>query len=1119
MADIRITPALSIMAFTSSLGFKETFTQEVSGSITLYGSGSTGRTDIFSVDGNNGRLFSVSDDLSNSLFSVNTIAGLPVIEAFADNTVNIGKYGAYSFQALGNGNAGIGSGSVMFVSASGAVGIGTTIPVKKLHIKGGDDDVLFLDNGGQQYTTQYFANNGTSKSFLAWDNTNSLYQLGTIGSSNLTFLTANTERMRITAAGLVGIGTTSPSYKLSILTSGTLGISLNTSTSTVGTPQIDLYDSGRSQETVISSTDGTTTGTYIASYSNHPLLFGTNAGSSATAKMIITSAGNVGIGTTGGFNSISGTETTLHIVNSNAASLYLNATSGKKWALYGASLGFNIYNATDGITPLVITNAGLVGIGTTNPLSKLQVSAGRSYFFSGDSYSVGLAQTAAQGNYMYLGTAADGTFYISETSGTARVTVQQGGNVGIGITTPQASLSFANTVGNKIDFYHSTVSTGDRYGIQVQSDQLIIHSGAAGLSTGGILLGKSTTSTFTEAMRITNGGNVGIGTTSPGQKLQVEGSLLVNAGSSATAYRDIMLGGIGGWATGESHGIDTVYNTASSPTTFSRIESYFDGTNGKIRFRNLFNASNPRTDILMTIQGDGNVGINNDSPSYKLTVEGNVNNTYVAAIGNTAASGHSVYMGFNDGTNRAGITVEGGGGNASSYGLEIGTYLVARDDGRVGIGTTNPSSTLQVVGNVVATSFTGSLLGNVDGSATSATTATTATNATNIAISADATNISRYLTFVGSTTGNNGALVNADLLYNPSIDLLSINNMWVWKGKNNTALSDNTMIGSGSGANLSAWSAGSADRNTALGYFAGNALTTGRANMMFGFGAGQLLTTGGFNVLIGQQAGLYTNANSYNCALGTLSFFAYGNASAEYNTAIGYRSMQGTGANQSTNSANNNVTIGRDTGFSLSTGTYNVAIGSLAGDSISTGGGNTLIGSGSGENITTGNHNTLVGKYAGTTSLTSTVVLSDGLGNIQLWATGSRVSLSGSLAVGAVGVSSTVGRIDASNDIVAYSTSDIHLKENIHPIENALYKVSLISGNTFDWKSDPELTILHGFEGRDVGVIAQEIESILPEVVTTRDSGYKAVKYEKLVPLLIEAIKELTDKVNKLENK
>jgi len=64
--------------------------------LNVAGSGSVSNTSLSSVNGNNGRLFEVTDDLSNSLFSVNTIAGLPVIEAFADNTVKLGKYNAGS---------------------------------------------------------------------------------------------------------------------------------------------------------------------------------------------------------------------------------------------------------------------------------------------------------------------------------------------------------------------------------------------------------------------------------------------------------------------------------------------------------------------------------------------------------------------------------------------------------------------------------------------------------------------------------------------------------------------------------------------------------------------------------------------------------------------------------------------------------------------------------------------------------------------------------------------------------------------------------------------------------------------------------------------------------------
>jgi len=109
------------------------------------------------------------------------------------------------------------------------------------------------------------------------------------------------------------------------------------------------------------------------------------------------------------------------------------------------------------------------------------------------------------------------------------------------------------------------------------------------------------------------------------------------------------------------------------------------------------------------------------------------------------------------------------------------------------------------------------------------------------------------------------------------------------------------------------------------------------------------------------------------------------------------------------------------------------------------------------------------------------------------------------------------GALRVMGDITAFYSSDERLKDNISPIKNALAKVSSISGNTFTWneKSDDDK------QGNDdVGVIAQEIEKLgLPNVVTTRDSGYKAVKYEKLVPLLIEAIKELKEEVDELKSR
>ena len=112
--------------------------------------------------------------------------------------------------------------------------------------------------------------------------------------------------------------------------------------------------------------------------------------------------------------------------------------------------------------------------------------------------------------------------------------------------------------------------------------------------------------------------------------------------------------------------------------------------------------------------------------------------------------------------------------------------------------------------------------------------------------------------------------------------------------------------------------------------------------------------------------------------------------------------------------------------------------------------------------------------------------------------------------VGGVGVE---GALNVGGDITAFASSDVTLKENITPISNAVDKVRSISGNTFTWN---EKSVYNGEEG--TGIIAQEIEALgLPGVTETRQDGTKAVRYDRLVPLLIEAIKELDTKVKSLE--
>ena len=151
--------------------------------------------------------------------------------------------------------------------------------------------------------------------------------------------------------------------------------------------------------------------------------------------------------------------------------------------------------------------------------------------------------------------------------------------------------------------------------------------------------------------------------------------------------------------------------------------------------------------------------------------------------------------------------------------------------------------------------------------------------------------------------------------------------------------------------------------------------------------------------------------------------------------------------------------------------------------------------------------------YNGAVPGTNDFLIFNTSGNAEIPNGDLKVTL-GSIAVGNITNSTTDGRIDASNDVVAFSTSDIRLKDNIKTIDKALDKVNSIQGIEFDWIEKEEV---HGNSGHDIGVIAQEIEKILPDVVTTRDSGYKAVKYEKIVPLLIEAIKDLSKQVDGLK--
>jgi hypothetical protein len=120
------------------------------------------------------------------------------------------------------------------------------------------------------------------------------------------------------------------------------------------------------------------------------------------------------------------------------------------------------------------------------------------------------------------------------------------------------------------------------------------------------------------------------------------------------------------------------------------------------------------------------------------------------------------------------------------------------------------------------------------------------------------------------------------------------------------------------------------------------------------------------------------------------------------------------------------------------------------------------------------------------------------------------LTVSGATATGALTVT---GAVTATGDITAFFTSDKRHKNNIQTIPNALEKVSKLNGVTWEWNDDVnEVTK----STPKTGLIAQEVQEVLPEVVKTRDDGFLALDYSKMMGLMVEAIKEQQQQIHNL---
>ena len=436
--------------------------------------------------------------------------------------------------------------------------------------------------------------------------------------------------------------------------------------------------------------------------------------------------------------------------NANGTYIYSNQSGGVSIHAEGVA---PLALSTNGSFRLYINSGGNVGIGTTSPSALLSVGAGTGNPFStqfravirGASNRTLYLDSESGGASMWWGNGSTPHFAIDSASGggaafwthaggtwNSRMTINSDGNVGIGTTSPSALFEvYGNSADGTPTFkvtstaaggtfnwagtiLNSSLGSSRNYILLIGQAASTKNSGYIGYNHSGTGGSNSNFLTFghygsDNLVNINGLGNVGIGTTSPGQLLHVNGGqLLVNSGTSVAAYRDIMMGGIGGWSTGESHGIDTVYNTASSPTTFTRIESYFDGSSASMYFRNFFNSSAPQTSILMTIRGNGTVGIGTTNPN--IYSNGFVNQFTVSStsgygnisVAGTSGNGGGIDFG-NQTVRQAGVySLDGShlgfytNGTNSSNGLTERIRILS--DGNVGIGTTSPAYKLDVTG-------------------------------------------------------------------------------------------------------------------------------------------------------------------------------------------------------------------------------------------------------------------------------------------------------------------------------------------------------------------------------------------------------------------------------------
>jgi hypothetical protein len=699
--------------------------------------------------------------------------------------------------------------------------------------------------------------------------------------------------------------------------------------------------------------------------------------------------------------------------------------------------------------------SGNVGIGTTSPNEKLQV-AGNIHAYAPGGVNAELAASTAAGS----------TTIAIRSSG---VTHFNGGNVGIGTTAPGAKLQIGsathapsgNLANNLLQiksasgFAYLTIGNGD------SANATSYIGGASGLTVVGSV---TDAGALSEYMRITNTGNVGIGTSSPSDKLSVVSTVgIVGDGTNQGLLKLYCEAGTPHYVglKGPNHSGGSSY-TLQLPNTLPNVanqilESNATGTLSWIATPSGGGGAsslNGLSDVALTAFTSALINI----PAGGI---GSYSFTMGAGAGNSMTTGaqSNTFIGYNAGNSNNGdnhVMIGAHAGERNAATVSFGNVMIGRYAGRGAVGS-DAHSTI-AIGESALEAVTG--------------------GDRNIAVGFHAL---RRLTTAGSTIAigpeagefiidkSDSVIIGYQAMENANSGQCVV----IGSQANDTAV---TNFGTGA---------------IHIGYQAGRS-STGNRKINIGWTAGTAQTTGG-GVNIGERAGASNTSSQGRVCVGGYSA-QYNTGSS--NTFIGEYSGQGISGSSN---GGYNTTLGYKSMEDLTSAQYNTAVGINAGGGISTGSFNTILGGYSGNpagKLTTGSYNVLLGVNAqGSTATVNNEV--------------------------SIFNNSVFARFQGS--AVAWSfVSDKRDKKDIKDLELGLDFVDKLKPRKFKWNlrsSDKD----DGAEAS--GFIAQEIKETLDEsgidytgIVNTDDPNQYTVAQANIIPMLVKAIQELKAEIEILKS-